>query len=102
MADKKRLINANDFSCTNCRHNRTGKCDCWCDCGEQYSPDLTKLQIVDAVEVAHGRWVPMYKVDWLYGKEWLTNYICTECGQLHKKKSNYCPNCGAKMDKERK
>ena len=59
---------------------------------------IQKLPTVDAVEVVHGRWLPMYQVDWIYGKEWLTDYICTECGQLHKKKSNYCPNCGAKMD----
>jgi rubrerythrin len=59
---------------------------------------IERIKAVDAVEVVHGGWLPMYKVDWIYGKEWLTDYICTECGQNHKKKSNYCPNCGAKMD----
>ena len=62
--------------------------------------DIDDAPSIDAVLVVHGKWIPMYNVDWIYGKKWLTDYICTECGQLHKKKSNYCPNCGAKMDKE--
>ena len=59
---------------------------------------LKLVPTVDAVEVVHGRWLPMYNVDWIYGKEWLTDYICTQCGGLNKKKSPYCPNCGSRMD----
>ena len=42
---------------------------------------------IDAVEVVHGRW---------------ENVSCTNCGQVDFSKPNYCPNCGAKMDGERK
>jgi predicted RNA-binding Zn-ribbon protein involved in translation (DUF1610 family) len=54
---------------------------------------------VDAVEVVHGRWVK--------DGNWL---ICLNCeSEINVKNSlgienhkNYCPNCGAKMDGERK
>ena len=51
---------------------------------------LDKADTVDAVPVVHGRWV---------GVDYDLAYECSVCGystpcQL----SNYCPNCGAKMD----
>lgn len=38
--------------------------------------------------VRHGRW----------SKEW-GNYKCSLCGALDDFADNYCPNCGAKMDR---
>ena len=38
---------------------------------------------VDAVEVVHGRWV---------------FWNCSECDYETSDLTNYCPNCGAKMD----
>ena len=55
--------------------------------------------VVDAVEVVHGRWVEDTKTDMI---------ACTECGHAWNiidnctETFNYCPNCGAKMDGERK
>lgn len=60
---------------------------------------LAKLPKVDAVEVVHGRWIPLDECA-------NAGVYCSVC---HKKvykecyanvevKSNYCPNCGAKMD----
>ena len=53
---------------------------------------------VDAVEVVHGRWITEY---------WKSGYIkrcyCSECGEPPKesyKPDNYCPQCGAKMDRK--
>ena len=63
---------------------------------------------VDAVEVVHGRWV-----DEFGGKYANPKYICSHCTlkALYKQKvdvlgnwqtvqalTDYCPNCGAKMD----
>ena len=62
---------------------------------------------VDAVEVVHGKWERTQFV----GKSGFYNLrdvICSECKTvcsfLYDKNTpmNYCPNCGAKMDGERK
>lgn len=46
-----------------------------------------------------GRWIPqeyMSEIDsFLY-----TEYKCSNCGEISKKKSNYCPNCGSLMMNE--
>ena len=47
---------------------------------------------VDAVEVVHGRWVQRL----LTGKH--GSATCSECNTTWDAESNYCPNCGAKMD----
>lgn len=46
----------------------------------------------DVAEVKHGKWIKDRNC-----------YTCSECGFYYfanNSKSNYCPNCGAKMDKE--
>lgn len=47
--------------------------------------------ILDVVPVAHGRW---------YDKGSLS-CRCSCCGCKSNKEYNYCPYCGAKMDKEK-
>ena len=56
---------------------------------------LAKLPKVDAVEVVHGRW------ETIEGREYL-GCLCSNCQKWSDAKTNYCPNCGAKMDGERK
>lgn len=55
---------------------------------------------VDAVPVVHGRWIERETEKPLI----LRCVMCSECGTMyqrrHKAYLNYCPNCGAKMDKE--
>ena len=62
---------------------------------------LETVPTVDAVEVVHGRWEPHPHA---YGFERCS--VCNDCciwGEwADGKKWNYCPNCGAKMDGERK
>lgn len=62
---------------------------------------------VDAVEVVHGRWIwDENAMDWGLG-----GWICSECQEKNANipakpdiypngwvGTNYCPNCGAKMD----
>lgn len=57
--------------CETCRHHRSGQCDTWCDCGECYQPDMTKIPTADVVEVVRckdcqHRHVPMRCALW-YG-----------------------------------
>ena len=69
---------------------------------------LAKLPKVDAVEVVHGRWL---KTEVEAGDPYDGNSVycfdvmmCSVCG-CHfdvSEAMNYCPNCGAKMDGERK
>ena len=63
---------------------------------------------IDAVEVVHGEWKGYNadKEDWLRKDGTPIFLVCNKCygtvinnGSAH---WNYCPNCGAKMDGERK
>lgn len=47
---------------------------------------------VDAVPVRHGKWIEYPTADGMNQ--------CSECGVLRFGESNYCPNCGARMDEE--
>ena len=52
--------------------------------------------------VVHGWWI----IDTAFGNDVMSNgrmVLCSECGQGRLTgKTNYCPNCGAKMDGERR
>ena len=57
---------------------------------------------VDAVEVVHGRWEYDFEpIAWCedYVK---VVYTCSVCECRSQDESHYCPNCGAKMDGERR
>ena len=109
-----RYIDANYlFKCQTCRHFDGDECDTFCDSYECYSPDMSKIPTADVVEVKHGKWI-MDEIErqrfgkWGYpedhkhycsccNKEGLHNYgddCCDSWWYL----SDYCPNCGAKMD----
>ena len=37
------------------------------------------------------------------GSHWKNRFICSECGyKLFEEQTNYCPNCGARMESEDK
>lgn len=57
---------------------------------------------VKFAKVRHGRWI-------IDGRRFSCGYVwmhCSVCGKedidSHVTKTNYCPNCGARMDSERK
>ena len=52
--------------------------------------DIDEVPAEDVAPVVHGRWKPYRKN---LGK-------CSECGEVVQIRSNYCPDCGAKMDLE--
>jgi hypothetical protein len=63
---------------------------------------LRLLPAADVVEVVHGEWIVRF--DGRYSQR---RTYCSICGNHsgiggNKQEPNYCPNCGAKMDGERK
>ncbi len=108
MANEKRLIDANALmdafrkymtdrydreKCVSAENCKT------CEPGCLWRKKVSEAPTVDAVEVVHGRWE----------KEFWHPYRCSCCGKTallepngeYYCTSNYCPNCGAKMDGER-
>lgn len=70
------------------------------DNGVPYNADVnyfvTNAPTIDAVSVVHGKWI-----DRSDGIEGAWNY-CSVCGEQAIDLYDFCPNCGAKMDGERK
>lgn len=62
----------------------------------------TKFRLKNAVEVVHGRWVEMLVPDGYVQKASRMRKQCSVCGWTNACRYHYCPNCGAKMDGERK
>lgn len=54
---------------------------------------LDAMPTIDAVPVVHGEWIYEQRGKWIYAK-------CNLCGKVQDVRSNYCPNCGAKMKGE--
>lgn len=57
---------------------------------------LEQLKDEDVELVRHGRWV-IIEILCGGGKE-RKYYRCSECNKANVIRSNYCPNCGARMD----
>ena len=58
----------------------------------QFSID--KIPTADVVEVRCGRWIKRQLAD----EPTAFGYRCSECHLTYEVDTNYCPNCGAKMD----
>ena len=55
---------------------------------------LLRQPAADVTEVVHGRWITHYRS----GTPVAKGYVSTCCDMWNNRKSDYCPNCGAKMD----
>ena len=94
MASEKRLIDANALKRKTLVDRYTGEMFI-------YLEELDEAPTVDAVEVVHGRWVmTLYTTTSKRGRVIANKkFACSVCGYGNgRKQSNYCPNCGAKMD----
>ena len=60
---------------------------------------LASVPAADVVPVVHGRWDESKEHFYLMNgcKEWI-NFYCSECDAPNNSPTDYCPNCGAKMD----
>ena len=56
--------------------------------------EVNPVRPADVVPVVHGRWVTHYRS----GTPVAEGYVSTCCDMWNNRKSDYCPNCGAKMD----
>lgn len=55
----------------------------------------TDFPTVEVAEIKQGRWIfDLDHEEWSFARP----YHCSECGHWNKEESNYCPNCGAKME----
>lgn len=77
--------------------------DLYPNCTEYLGKDVKRFPTADVVEIRHGHWIKhIEKPDWLEDDVEVF-YNCSECGTSHWSISPpYCPNCGAKMDGERR
>ena len=97
MANEKRLIDANalDEKCRrqmNDEWNKRVAPVSWAEAYKEFLDDVWDAPTVDAVEVVHGRWDAVFEYeDFQYA-------YCSACGKRSEYMTNYCPNCGAKMD----
>lgn len=55
---------------------------------------IRKQPTADVAPVVHGRWVTHYRS----GTTVAEGYASTCCDMWNNRKSDYCPNCGARMD----
>lgn len=85
MANKKRLIDANEYPCNKCEVSY-----CYKNC-KKFVEWFEKT--VDAVEVVHGEWLWTEENNDDVQQYW----VCSKCSDYMYFKTNYCPNCGAGM-----
>ncbi len=70
-------------------------------CGiERAESEIECAPTVDAVPVRHGEWTRHVLGSTGYGTTVM--HQCSECECMTISRFRYCPNCGAKMDAERK
>ena len=67
--------------------------------------EINSIPAADVAPVVHGRWEREPASYWRWTPSGAvavtrTTYRCGLCGRGTAVKSNYCPNCGAKMDGE--
>lgn len=77
--------------------------DGWNDCLLRVKSMVSKAPAADVAPVVHGLWEEEPSSFWRWTPSGAvvvarTTYRCGLCGRGTAVKSNYCPNCGAKMD----
>ena len=84
--------------CKPCKAEKKDHNGCWCRACwvDDMLDEVDCFQQSDVAPVVHGRWIhDGYRING--GIDWCH---CSECGKSDNfcARTNYCPNCGAKMD----
>ena len=61
--------------------------------GKRLEAAILNIPAADVAEVRHGRWLCV-------DTDTEQFFLCNRCKKKEYWESNYCPNCGAKMDKD--
>ena len=74
-------------------------------CSAKNLQSISDMPAVEAKPVVHGRWIPLTECanEGVYcsickKQVWQSDYAQCNKKSRNKLESNYCPNCGAKMD----
>ena len=78
------------------RWNETTAPVSWSHAYADFIDDIKEQPTADVAPVRHGRWV-IIEILCGGGKE-RKYYRCSECNKANVIRSNYCGNCGARMD----
>ena len=71
-----------------------GESGIYADAYNDLAEDFYSIPAADVAPVVHGRWVTHYRS----GTTVAEGYVSTCCDMWNNRKSDYCPNCGAKMN----
>lgn len=88
VSDVMKFINVNEIFCKDCNLKDTDDCN-YCD--------VRSMPAADVVPVVHGHWINPTVID---GRAFNIPHcsICNEVPCGVDEHTNYCPNCGAKME----
>ena len=81
-----------------CEWNHRASPVSWADAYEQFAEDIEEIQTADVAPIRHGRWIEHKHFHHDHYID--STYECSECKVEEPLTSDYCPNCGAKMDLE--
>lgn len=84
--------------CKPCKAEGKDHNGCWCRACwvDDMIDEVDCFQPSDVAPVVHGRWVSHYRS----GTTVAEGCVSTCCDMWNNRKTDYCPNCGAKMDIE--
>lgn len=65
----------------------------------QFLGTVLKVESADVVPVVHAHWIRHENADIICGY-YVPSFECSQCGVWKEEDSDFCPDCGAKMDEE--
>ena len=85
-----------NMDCNECQWGtRYGNICCCCSRGGDFEDACIAIENAPTIEQPQtGHWKPIEDSDCWRG------YVCDKCGKAVNQRENFCPNCGARMEKK--